>query len=413
MKFKKENSKNYYLGDTAVSNVFIAEYLPASSGDHVRVYLYAYMYSGIGRILSNESIAKTLGLNVEEVMAAWTHFEKCGAVRKLYPNPSDKLHYDIVFVDLKGGLFGGDTVDKKGGDAGRSALDRDDIRTLFRDIETITGKPVASTDFQKIGNLLDEYDVETDLIAFAYDYCVRRGKRVTASYVGGIVREWAEQGLRTAENAADSLEQSDLRFSQYRKIMKALGLSQATVTDEERRVFDQWLDAFGLSLEDILNTAKKAAGKQNKFDYVKKIISSDRAKLTGAALGGKTGLTGRRKFYEDRRRKSEDAAASRRAEVYEQIPEIKALEDDIKRLNIERLSAAFSGADNRKSAAAKADSDLAACFERKRTLLEKAGFPEDYMEIVYFCSICKDTGELDDGTGCACGISPLVSDSSK
>ncbi|MDR0851556.1 MAG: DnaD domain protein [Clostridiales Family XIII bacterium] len=405
MKFTKEHSKNYYLGDTTISNVFIAEYLPGASGDHVRVYLYAYMHSGIGRILSNESIAKTLKLNVEDVMAAWTYFEKCGVVRKSYPSPSDKLHYDIIFVDLKGSLFGGEPTPAIPSSE-RFPLDRDDIRTLFRDIETITGKPISSPDIQRIGQLLDEYDVEPDLITFAYDYCMRNSKRCSAAYVSGIIREWSLQGVRTAEDAAAYLEQNDIRFAQYRKIMKALGLSQATVTDEEKRIFDQWMDEYELRVEEILNTAKKAAGKQNKFDYVKKIIDSEQAKKRGgsdaSADGRQSGAGGRKKFYEERRRKGESAAEKRRAEVYETIPEVRVLEEDIKRLNIELLSALHSGADNKKSAMEKTDKSLAASLEKKKMLLETAGFPANHMDVVYCCPICRDTGQTDNGTSCAC-----------
>ena len=45
MKYTIEENRDIYLGNTRVENLFINEYLPAASGDQVKVYIYGLMYA--------------------------------------------------------------------------------------------------------------------------------------------------------------------------------------------------------------------------------------------------------------------------------------------------------------------------------------------------------------------------------
>ncbi|MDR2157592.1 MAG: DnaD domain protein [Clostridiales Family XIII bacterium] len=408
MNFKREQSTNYFLDDTSVPNIFIAEYMPDAPGNFVKVYLYAFMYSGINHLLSNASIAKSLGMGIEEVLAAWTYFEECGMVRKVYPDSRDKLRYDVIFTDLKSGVFSrADAGARKTGSFYGTIPDDTALKDLFLEIERITGRPIPGGDYQKIGGILEDYGVGTEIVACAYRHCVERGKRAGASYVGGIVRDWAERDLRTREDVMAYLDGCDFRHDQHKRIMKELGLSGSALTDAERKVFDTWLDDMNLSLENILEACKKAAGKNNKFAYVKKIVESDFEKAGGSVPSASDGKISRKRFYEDRRRDSEEAARKRVAEVYEKCPGIKGLDAEITNLNMDLVGAMVSGADNRNNVVAKIRQRIERKLSEKEALMKNAGFAPDYMDILYHCPLCKDTGLLDNGVSCSCfKISP-------
>ena len=91
MGFIKEKTRDYFLLDTSVENIFINEYMAGAPGDFVKVYLFALMYAGLGVELTNEDIAKNLSMEHEDVLKAWNHWEKMGAVRKVRRNPEDKF----------------------------------------------------------------------------------------------------------------------------------------------------------------------------------------------------------------------------------------------------------------------------------------------------------------------------------
>lgn len=85
-------------------------------------------------------------------------------------------------------------------------------------------------------------------------------------------------------------------------------------------------------------------------------------------------------------------------EVYERIPQVEALTDEI--------AAAMAQAARRKLLG---DEDGARAFkeeasllkEQKRKYLQRAGYPDDYMEMQYHCPCCRDTG-FADGKKCRC-----------
>ena len=53
-----------------------------------------------------------LGIDHEDVLKAWTYWERMGVVRKIRNNPDDKFDYDIEFISLKEQLYGEKTKAK-------------------------------------------------------------------------------------------------------------------------------------------------------------------------------------------------------------------------------------------------------------------------------------------------------------
>jgi DNA replication protein DnaD len=399
---------NTLLEDTSVPNIFLELYLPHLSGDCVRVYLYTWMRSHRDRIFSNETISKNLGMNIEDVLAAWTELESEALIRKIYPNENDKLNFDVTFTDLRGSMFASGVKSAAGKRQARSAgparanrLGDENIQNLFREIEQAIGKPFPSGDYQKVSDLMNEYDIEPGMIARAYRYCASRNYSTAATYVGGIIREWSAKGIRTAQEAEEHIANVDIRFGIYRKIMKALGLSPQSLTEAEKAVFDVWLDDYAMSLDDILSAADKAAGKQNKFDYVKAIIENTQRRAKG---GGTSGTAApRSRYYAEKRRKNEAAASKRREEVLAALPRVSEIEADISRLNMELASLAFSrSSDDNTRLSAEIIAKIKVLMAEKETLLASAGFPLDHMDVHYDCELCGDTGVLDNGASCRC-----------
>ena len=85
--FIKKQIREAFLFDTKVENLFISEYMITAPGDFVKIYLFALMYTELEEDISNETIGKQLGLQIEDVLKAWTYWEAQGIVRKIYKNP--------------------------------------------------------------------------------------------------------------------------------------------------------------------------------------------------------------------------------------------------------------------------------------------------------------------------------------
>lgn len=104
--------------------------------------------------------------------------------------------------------------------------------------------------------------------------------------------------------------------------------------------------------------------------------------------------------YEQRQNDSRAITAEHRSEVYDLIPEYEQIADKITELAGECAMKVLSGEEG-KEAIAKLRTDIELLTAKQESLLSDFGFPKDYLEPVYVCPDCQDTGYID-GVKCHC-----------
>ena len=141
MTFRREKIKDYFLLDTSVENLFINEYMAAAPGDFVKVYLFTQMYADLGQEITNEEIAKYLSMEHEDVLRAWTYWEKMGVIRKIRRESADKFDYDVEFVLLKEQFYGDKESKRPVGldQSMQAAMGDKEIQEMFQAIEKASG----------------------------------------------------------------------------------------------------------------------------------------------------------------------------------------------------------------------------------------------------------------------------------
>ena len=102
--------------------------------------------------------------------------------------------------------------------------------------------------------------------------------------------------------------------------------------------------------------------------------------------------------YEERRLANHHLLEERKREVYARIPAYKQLEKELGDISVEQ-SRKLIGGDVKAMDLLR--EKIRAIRERKEKLLLENGFAADYLEEIYTCSICKDTGYVD-GVKCKC-----------
>ena len=103
---------------------------------------------------------------------------------------------------------------------------------------------------------------------------------------------------------------------------------------------------------------------------------------------------------EARKKKAESENDARRLKAISLCPEIARIEGEIASYGLDAVKALGMGADAETFIRNLSVKSLAA-QERKKELLKTVGLPEDYLDIKYTCSLCKDTGSHD-GYFCEC-----------
>lgn len=102
--------------------------------------------------------------------------------------------------------------------------------------------------------------------------------------------------------------------------------------------------------------------------------------------------------YEEKQNKNRRLLEERRVIVYDKIDGFKALDDSIASLSVEHGKKLLNGDDSALSELKLILQNLSAS---KKNLLLSSGFTEDYLEPIYDCSDCKDSGYVN-GEKCHC-----------
>lgn len=102
--------------------------------------------------------------------------------------------------------------------------------------------------------------------------------------------------------------------------------------------------------------------------------------------------------YDERQLRNKDILAARTRELYAKVPEFSEIERSIAECSVASARKFFDGDE---SAISELKMQIAALRTRKAGLLKSLGYPADYLQPIYTCPDCKDTGFID-GERCHC-----------
>ena len=97
-------------------------------------------------------------------------------------------------------------------------------------------------------------------------------------------------------------------------------------------------------------------------------------------------------MYEDRRLSNYHLHEQRKKEIYQKIPKIRDLDRQIAANSVALGKRLIAGDDP--SLASKCKEENHRIAQEKKHLLTEHGYPSDYLEPIYHCTQCKDTGYI-------------------
>ena len=402
-----EFTKTEYLGDTQVENIFLGEYMTTAPGDYVKVYLYGLMKAQRKEEADTESIAKALHMSEDQVEKGFRYFEELGLIlrrgrtliyrslkEQLYGHPEEDAYWDTAEGEDDAASAKG-TEDAASREKAGRLLDNQAVAKMVSDIQDITGDFLTAADQERIIDWITGLGVDPGLITAAYRYSYQRGGK-NAKYIGKVILGWAEEGLVTADDAEEYLQDRDERRHIYRRVMKALGFNRRP-TEEEARLISKWVDDLGLSLNDILEACKKTIGIGNpNIKYVDAVV---RGKKEDESRGPARSVV--LAYYEVLRKEAEDRARKARETVYEAVPAIRGIDEESVRLSRAMTGSLLGGGVDKADELAGIRRRLDDLEQQKTRLLTEHNVPVDYATPRYRCRICQDTG-ITDGGLCVC-----------
>lgn len=404
MKIKTEKTKDYFLLNTRVENIFINEYMVSAPGDYVKVFLFAIMYAELEVDFSNEDIAKQLSMDIEDVYKAWTYWEKTGAIKKTNISPEDSLKYDVEFVLLKQMLYGGrETLQTTEVESSLGAkMTNKEYKEMFARVERALGRVINVSEMNEIMSWPNDLGTSPEVIGFAFEFCSERKKKAV-KYVEAVIKNWIADGFRTIEEVKEHVGELEGRAESYKRVFQALGFHR-NPTEEEKRIMNAWFDKMSYDIQTILKACSKTAGISSpNINYVNRILenwfeeggkpSKDKSEPTTSEIT---------QYYEALRATETEEAENRRREVYEKVPRIKEIDNEERALSGNLSKIVVSNQIDKKEQIKITREKIDSLNMERAFLLTDNGFEMDYMDVKYQCADCKDTGMLTTGERCQC-----------
>lgn len=262
-------------GSTAISNLFIDEYMGTANDAQIKVYLYLLRMMQSGTPTSVSAIADKFNHTEKEVIRAISFWEQHGLVHCEYDDNGNMTH--ICLDDLKAAAHSlaqtpvsrsvpapeaplstgahtgadGTSADKparKNYTAAqlKSFSDDPDLQMALFAAETYFRRALKSSEMQLIVYIFDELRFSPALIDYLLQYTAENARGPVAPYMEATALAWHSEGVRSVEDARRSAGGG----KQVYDIMRMLGLSNAP-TAFENGYIGRWLSEYGFPMEVI------------------------------------------------------------------------------------------------------------------------------------------------------------------
>jgi len=278
------------LGDTPIENIFINDFMPMANGTYVKVYLlgYKYAYDKDDSIeVDNKTIAKHLDIPLSDVLNAWDFWEKKGIIEKIFLNKENKFDYYVKFLNLKQLYIKnnykpiniGEEISTKSYTCSvEDLIDANQIpaiNEMFNQIDYIMRRQLVPNEKQKILEWIYNYNMNPDIIVKAFFYGIEKKGKRNINYVGGIVRNWYDQGITNVEALQEHFKVADEKYYRYEQVMKYLGYGNRLPSVGEMKVIDKWFEDYRFTMEIVLRGCENSKKTSNpSINYIDGILTS-------------------------------------------------------------------------------------------------------------------------------------------
>lgn len=273
------------FGDTPIENIFLNDYMPQADGDFVKVYLAGYQMAkqtlDETAEVDHADIARRLSLLESDVLKAWDYWEEQGIIEKLIE--AEEGRYGVRFLNLKElytkNIYAPKTKKKETGGDFFQSLENPAIANLFSQASYYMRRDIPYQKKMDIAQWIKDYNMPPDLIIEAFRYGTERKGKRSIPYIEGIVRNWADENVRTPEALEENFRRRDETYYRYSRLLQLMGLGHKGYIEEDVLRVDGWLHSWGFSMEMLEEAAKRTAQSKNpNWNYMEKILISWKSK---------------------------------------------------------------------------------------------------------------------------------------
>lgn len=283
--------KDNYTDATAVSNIFIDEYMKDANDAQLKIYLYLIRMMNSNLPISISDIADKFNHTEKDVLRALRYWEKNHLLSLEYDEERNLSGIHLLELNRSQDAAAAKAlapimtlVSKPAGEEAdpyakpNYTLDQlkifksnETTSQLLFIVEQYIGKTLTPSEMKTIFFLSDKLGFSVDLIDYLVQYCLERGKK-DFRYIEKVAISWAQEGVTTPEQA----EKHSYRYEKIvYDIMKALGKSSAP-TNKEVDYIRYWTKVLGYDMDVIAAACERTvlSTDKHRFEYADSILKS-------------------------------------------------------------------------------------------------------------------------------------------
>lgn len=309
--------KDNYADATAVSNIFIDEYMKDANDAQLKIYLYLIRMMNASQSTSVSDIADKFNHTEKDVMRALKYWEKNNLLALEYDASKNLVGIHLLdlssrkniedtkpFTPVVSLLAKPSSPETEKADAQpvtpapdaaeppavqtaaaenpyvKPAYTLDQLKEfksneetsqLLFIVEQYIGKTLTPTEIKTVFFISDRLGFSMDLIDHLVQYCVERGKK-DFRYIEKVAVSWAQAGITTPKQA----EKYAYRYDKtVYEIMKALGKTSSP-TNKEVDYINRWTKEYGFEPDVIAVACERTVlgTDKHRFEYADSILTS-------------------------------------------------------------------------------------------------------------------------------------------
>jgi DNA replication protein DnaD len=268
---------------------FLDEYLKKVNGDYLKIYLYGLKICLENISLTDEEIAKNLGMLKSDVKNAWKYWENEGLVNILddgiieLENPEEinfskkkaakkEQASQIPFVDI----FAVVKKDKK-------------FKKAIQAVESIYCELLTQNDVLMLYEVTEIEKIPLELFITTLSHCISNNKK-NFKYIVKTVSENYKKGLTTVEALENHYHLANESKEYIGLVKRELKITNRDLIDKEKEFVEKW-NMLNKTIDEIKQAFEKTVMNTGKlsFPYMDKILTSENGNKQQARSSIKAG----------------------------------------------------------------------------------------------------------------------------
>ena len=248
--YAKEFSASHF---TDVENTFIYEYLPISSGETVKVYLYGlFLCQHPEHDQGLEGIAKTLKMEEKQVLDCFYYWEEFGLVSVVNKEP-----FTVQYLPVRTAYT---TKPRK-----YKAEKYTDFTKGLQDV--LSSRMISTGEYTEYFTIMETYGIKPEAMLMIVRYCAdRKGTDIGYKYISKVAKDFGNRRILTVEAVEKELSSYVMRTALIEQILKVMSIRRQPEI-EDATLLKKWMRELNFEPENIVFAASKLKkGSMEKLD---------------------------------------------------------------------------------------------------------------------------------------------------